>query len=508
MNALSKQTPLLPALLIATTMTLTSAPLLRIMKYIQSLSLPRFVFYLFFSHYIVFRLFARRILPFIAQRLIDRSNIVVTEASIENPRADRLMMRMKGMVTDAGPLPATISFNGPVQLAFEEDIEDEEDDVEDEKLASNSNDMRIRKRMIVIGEADDMPPITAIGGKAELDSTVQVRVTNPEAFGQFSKIMMQSTTFSLTLIAPSLMITSLGLPIHHVTLKKTITMKGLQSLPDIKILTALTKGGTKDHILLSTTCEITNPSDMTLSMGDVSLSLLHDSQQVGTVFMNDMILKPGKNTMTATAHYAPKTTAQTASGRTLLAQYVTGKPSTVTITGSPTSSPYVYLLPALESLHSTTTLPGEPRKMIIRTHLVVDPFMALKLQSATKLVLFNPMDAPITVLYMTGNVTCRGEDMGTLNEDLVARNEVIVLPPTTRKTTGVMGMKLKLSRGMLGAVLGAMGGEKERDGVKEENEGGIPLFEVDVESTIGCLVGEYRVEIDYRQEGVPVLLFG
>ncbi|KAI9014634.1 hypothetical protein BC832DRAFT_545994 [Gaertneriomyces semiglobifer] len=456
-----------------------------------SLSLPRLLLAALMSHYLLTRWVFRRILPFIAQRLIDQSDLVVESASIGELEKDKLVMSMKGKVTGAGPLPATITFTGPVKLCYEEPVEG--------GVSGKS------ARLVTFGETDTMPPIEARNGEAVLDSAMLVRVTNVAAFGAFSQRMMQSTTFHLVIVAEHLTVTSLGLPIKHVILRKRIMMKGLQNLSKITIRAATAVGGTHEAILLRTTCDIYNPSDMNMSMGDVSLHMIHEDEPVGIVIMDNMSLRPGNNTITATAKYCPQTLAAHKSGRRLLAQFVTGELSTVSIAGHQESTPFKYLLPALASMRVTTTLPGDGRKMILGTRLIIDPFrLAVKLQSATVLELFNPMDAPVTVLWMTGTVTCSGEVIGGIDEDLRKTKQTFVIPPNDSVTTGIMGMKLRVSPSAFAALIAAGRTQSNAPSENAQTSRKMKLFEVDVESTIGCLVGEYETVIDYSQEGVPV----
>ncbi|TPX58551.1 hypothetical protein SpCBS45565_g07951 [Spizellomyces sp. 'palustris'] len=487
------------------TPAMCSHPLLdRLLTHLRSLSVPRLLLTILFSHLLITRLLLRRLLPFIAQRLINRSVLTITNATITDPQKDRLVMCMKGHVENAGPLPAKIEFLGPVKLCVEDD----------RSFGAGKRRVVVEdgRRLVIIGEADGMPPITTSSGSADIDARVSVRILDTQAFAAFAKTMMESTKFSLTLLATNLKVVAFNLPIYSTKLLKTVTLKGLQNLNQIQILKAVTTGGTSTHITLTTTCEIYNPSDITLSVGTVTLALYHeDIYQVGTVEMNNLTLQPGTNRITATAAYSPQTTPATQSGRKLLASYVTNTPATVTIRGTPTSTPISYLRPALQSLSVTTILPPESRKMIQKTQLVIDPFrLTTRLQSATKLVLFNPMLAPVTILWMKGTVTCRGEVVGNLDEDLQSRNEMVVLAPETSVQTGIMGMRLRIAPGALGAILTAAVAEGRGDGRKEtaDQDGGIKLFEVDVESTIGCRVGQYEVVIDYRQEGVPVGLGG
>ncbi|KAJ3158986.1 hypothetical protein HDU86_002155 [Geranomyces michiganensis] len=440
------------------------------------------------SNLLVVRFLVRRLLPFVASKLVAASAIRISSASIGNPQQNTIDMAMKGSVSNAGPIHAVIRFNAPVKLAYEDPVSGE---------------------TVVVGEADGMPCIDARGGRAVLDAKVHVRITDPAAFGVFSRTMVQQADFELVLVADDITVLVFGVvPIHHVTMRKKLAMKGLNGLRDIKILNAVATQGTTDYIRLSTTCEMRNPSDLTIAMGDVALDLFHEGMhRVGSVEMRDLILRPGLNVIKCSAKYAPGTPDQARSGRTLLGRYVTGEASDVTIRGSLThSTPFAYLAPALASLNVAAVLPGETRKMIRRTQLVIDPFRLATLQSATRLELSNPMQAPVSILWMKGRVVCRGEIIGNLDEDLAAKNAIVVVPPQGTVTTATMGMRLRVSSAAVAAIMAA--GLAGGGGSGSPPAGGLTLFDVDVESTLGCRVGDYSVELDYRQEGVPVGMFG
>ncbi|KAI9106019.1 hypothetical protein DFS34DRAFT_601875 [Phlyctochytrium arcticum] len=563
----------------------------RLLAFLLPLLLPLFLF--------------RRILPFIAQRLINASTLVVDEVEIGQVERRRMTMRMKARVGSAGAIPARIDFLGPVKLCVEDygtrsgSLVGVSDDGKTTRATTPPSPRVVifegGKRLRVIGEADGMPSLTTDHtGSAVLDASVSVRVLDAAAFGAFAKTMLDSTKFSMTLVAPAVRVTALGVPIQHIKLVKTIYLRGMQRLSQIRILTAATVGGTPEHIQLMTTCEMVNVSNVTVGMGDVELGLYHeDLYRVGTVRMRNLVLAPGVNVIKAEAEFRPTVdavlrnatrdlpdasdhdtkslfAAATASGRRLLNSYATNVPCTVTIRGLPTSTPIPYLLPALSGLSVSTILPPESRKMILRTQLVIDPFrIAYKLQSAAKLVLFNPFQCNVTIKWMKGSVTCRDQPVGTLDENLEERNEMIELGPEAKVVSGVLGMRLRLSTASVGAVLGAAmqgagGGVasqaattagKTMNGTAVKAQGrisaaststlptplanssapgspsppgatssttpaasstatgaderpGLTLFEVDVVATLGCRVGDYDVELDYHQEGVPVVIGG
>ncbi|KAJ5493366.1 hypothetical protein N7539_002112 [Penicillium diatomitis] len=141
------------------------------------------------------------------------------------------------------------------------------------------------------------------GVKINLDQTVDL--SNANAFGDFAKAVMLQKDVELEISGkPELQQGSL--PKTTVNYDKTVTMKGLNKLDGFNVYDVHTMNPPKNGHNLRGTVYIPNPTVMTITMGNVTLNLYQDGTLMGYSYINDLILKPGNNTleMTAEVNYA------------------------------------------------------------------------------------------------------------------------------------------------------------------------------------------------------------
>ncbi|CAG8361674.1 unnamed protein product [Penicillium salamii] len=131
---------------------------------------------------------------------------------------------------------------------------------------------------------------------AEIHVDQHVDLSDSDAFGDFATAVMMNKEVSLNIYGrPGLREGSL--PKTTVTYNKTVSMKGLNQLEGFAV--------SEFHIMIPSvngynmngTVFIPNPSVMTITMGNLSLSLSVDGKSMGTTYLNDLVLKPGDNTV-------------------------------------------------------------------------------------------------------------------------------------------------------------------------------------------------------------------
>ncbi|OOQ91666.1 hypothetical protein PEBR_09010 [Penicillium brasilianum] len=136
---------------------------------------------------------------------------------------------------------------------------------------------------------------------AEVNVDQVVDLSNADAFGDFAQAVMLNEEVELNIYGkPKLQEGSL--PKSTVTYNKTVTMKGLNKLTGFDV--------TEFHIMLTPengrnmngTVYIPNPSVMTITMGNVTLDLSVAGQPMGYSYLDDLVLKPGNNTIPMTSN--------------------------------------------------------------------------------------------------------------------------------------------------------------------------------------------------------------
>jgi hypothetical protein len=139
------------------------------------------------------------VVPAIAQSSVNGSKMVITSTNITSPQEDNFIMKMAGMVTDTGPFDAQIEMKDKVKMYYK-----------GEELG----------QMV-------MDPINAKAGVgATLDSAPTFEVTNKDAFGRFSKVMMGESSFTWTLKGTA-RVRAMGLlTIDNIKLEKELVFVG------------------------------------------------------------------------------------------------------------------------------------------------------------------------------------------------------------------------------------------------------------------------------------------
>ncbi|KAJ5683516.1 hypothetical protein N7462_006681 [Penicillium macrosclerotiorum] len=211
--------------------------------------------------------------PKIAQRDVNDSTLNITSMSITDPKPESFVLNQTQVIgSHSSYHPQIYAFEAAVSLAG---------------AASAFTTVKV-------------PAVKSKDG-AQVDVSQTVDLSNATAFGDFATAVMLNEEVSLNIYGkPELK--EGGLPKTTVTYNKTVTMKGLNKLKGFDV--------TEFHIMLSTkngrnmngTVFIPNPSVMTLEMGNLTLGLSVAGQTLGYSYLDDLILKPGNNTVPMTAN--------------------------------------------------------------------------------------------------------------------------------------------------------------------------------------------------------------
>ncbi|KAL4979423.1 hypothetical protein BDW66DRAFT_148177 [Aspergillus desertorum] len=124
-----------------------------------------------------------------------------------------------------------------------------------------------------------------------------LNLTDAGAFGDFATAVMMNKEFDLNIYGEPRLKQG-GLPTIDIDYNKTVTMKGLNKLDgfDIKSLEMVDDRDDGNNAI--GTVYIPNPSVLQLDMGNLTLDVsLQNGTALGQSFLNDLVLKPGNNTV-------------------------------------------------------------------------------------------------------------------------------------------------------------------------------------------------------------------
>ncbi|KAJ3334573.1 hypothetical protein HDU93_007705 [Gonapodya sp. JEL0774] len=135
-------------------------------------------------------------------------------------------------------------------------------------------------------------------------------------------------------------------------------LEGLVSSAPTMQLLAVT-GGTETYLEMQITIKVTNPSNLALVIySDVVLQLVYSGQVIGTVTVAKMNLTRGENILVGALRYIPITETAKKIGGPLVASFLNGDASSVTVQGFTASTMLAPLVPLLSSVTLPVTLPG------------------------------------------------------------------------------------------------------------------------------------------------------
>ncbi|KAJ3205449.1 hypothetical protein HDU67_008831 [Dinochytrium kinnereticum] len=310
------------------------------------------------------------------------------------------------------------------------------------------------------------------------------------AFSEFFKALTMEDVYRVPikgLVSTEASTAAGNVTIRDVSLTDTLTFRGFQGLKQVSINDVQVRSGSPTAMNLEISTVIQNPSNLSLfANADVAMELEVEGERLGRVLLPNMTLVPGRNVFLARSSFEPRGEGAVRVGRRLLSDFLAGRESAVSITGTPTSTPYKSLAAAFSSLKISATLPGQTAQLITASHL---DFQDITSPTApVYLTLFNPLATDFSILSIKASITYRGSVIGVIDSDL-SRNPVRVAAGSAGVSPAVE-CRLTINVLALRALVEGMRGE----------------LRVDAGATLLTSVGEYVTTVDYEQKGVVTRL--
>ncbi|KAL0075855.1 hypothetical protein J3Q64DRAFT_1811555 [Phycomyces blakesleeanus] len=269
---------------------------------------------------------------------------------------------------------------------------------------------------------------------AMINNTLTAIAGKETAFNQYtySLTSLNDYTFNVAGNATTKANTPIGpLVLSGIAFNVPTTLHGLQFLnSSATVINSLdVSGGTSEGLELAISVTMQNPSDFSISTGDVSFNMLADSTKIGLVQLNNLVLQRGANTIVATASFDPMSSDV---GKNLLSTFVMGKDNAVSIGGYEGSTAIASLADGLAKINLDTTLPGLNATLIQSTALIVLPASPSNGVVNVKVALANPFTTGLSITKIVSSVSYQGMPVGNIDQD-ISNNPFIV----TGKSTGI-----------------------------------------------------------------------
>ncbi|CAO3627243.1 unnamed protein product [Cunninghamella blakesleeana] len=274
--------------------------------------------------------------------------------------------------------------------------------------------------------------LTALPGKNDAFDSYTYDLTASDAY-----------TFGVNGLATTKAKTSIGeITLGGVMFEVPTSLHGLQFLNSTPttIGSVDMTGGTKEALQLDIGVTMGNPSDFSMSVGDVAFNMFAGSTQVGTVTLNNLTLQRGDNNVIAKANFDPKSSQD---GQTMLSTFVMGQNSSASIGGFEKSTAIASLVKALSAIKIDTTLPGLKAPLIQYGNLVVPENAPQTGVVNVAVTIANPFTAGLAITAVKAAATYKGMPVGNIDQDINNNPYVIGGHATTASPQLNMNMNIE-----------------------------------------------------------------
>lgn len=257
-------------------------------------------------------------------------------------------------------------------------------------------------------------------------------------------------------------------------------------------------GGTSQYIIIDITFTMTNPSNITITVGDINFDVVMNefNAVVGRVYVKDAVIPPGGKTYSAEMHLGEKSTNAKAVSQ-MLGDYLTSAKIPLTIQGSPESTKIAPLGPALNSVKLATEMTGIAGNLISQIAVKGSIIGLLILnKGSAQITLKNPLNSPFSIKTVHASVVFKPSSgaapftVGTIDYDLPSPATV---PAKGQMTTDDWPVKI-VGSGIehLGQMLGLLLDPAKYFDVQQN-----------VTVSVGNSNGGYDTQMFYYQDRVP-----
>ncbi|KAG2078952.1 hypothetical protein BDR04DRAFT_1124058 [Suillus decipiens] len=292
------------------------------------------------------------VLRAIVQYTINRSTLNIQRAAILSPSNTSFTLAMLGVVSHTGIFSARVSFSQPVNVSW----------------MNGSAEVPLGYM--------SLSTLYASNKRATINDTTTFYITDQDAFGRFTSVMITSQNFTWKLQSSNLNVQAMKFPTAHgISFEKLVTINGTNNFAGNVILEDLqlpsdNPGGGIDFVAIT---QLNNTSPFTLGLGTVVFDLMYQNVYLGTGTGFNTNIVPGLNNITLNGILVPQTTpSNLATVSQLFTNYINFESSPVIAVGKSTLQPdgsqISWLSQGLQSLELTvpfkSTTPINPIRSI------------------------------------------------------------------------------------------------------------------------------------------------
>ncbi|KAI9300257.1 hypothetical protein BJ944DRAFT_30309 [Cunninghamella echinulata] len=232
-----------------------------------------------------------------------------------------------------------------------------------------------------------------------------------DIFGGFLTDLTRSAngSFQLSGTTNALTTTAIGnLQLDGITFDVPTSLAGFNNFGGkVDILSLDVIGGTKDYAIANAVVAFTNPSQITIIVGDVNFSAkTADGHIIGQVFIKGTVIKPGVNQYNSELHLAGPTEVL---GR-VFTDYLTNAQVPLTVVGTEQSTAIEPLKKPFQTVNLATTLKGIQSDLVSNVRVDVNVFEFLANKAQAIVTLRDPLKTAYSLIGLRTDVFWQGRN--------------------------------------------------------------------------------------------------
>ncbi|CAG8470506.1 8851_t:CDS:2 [Diversispora eburnea] len=318
-------------------------------------------------------------------------------------------------------------------------------DIKMTMLESSQNISLYFKNYSIATEVTDLFPVNDDGKKSlslNIPPTI-LNFTSPDLTQEFLKELTLSSQLTINVTGHVDVVTETcigNLTIKRLPFTVNSTLEGLSGFqsvpPEVKNISLV--GGTKDYLIVQIAVNLTNPANVSLSVGNVSFQIIYNNDIVG-IANTSLSLVPGGNDL---LFYSTLDPVHNANAAEILKRFMLNQTTIVYQKGYDGSTDVESLKLAMSSLNIPASLPGSSFPMISNASVEITGATLTNVTAQSVVALANPFIAPITILSVNSIITAHGYNLGSISQD---RSEnPIILPGSGNVTVSDLPFSLNL----------------------------------------------------------------
>jgi hypothetical protein len=181
----------------------------------------------------------------IVQKIVDASVMGIETLLISNPQENSFDTTLKGSITNAGPFDAKISFPEGLMIFW--------------------NGQQLGRLAM-----SDVQLVEDVG--ATLNTAASFAISNKDALGAFTKVMLQEESFEWEIRGQNLTVSAMGIVVPGISISKRVTLKGMNGLKNAVTINNfdLPADDPAGGITLTLDTTIANPSQVGIQLNSLA----------------------------------------------------------------------------------------------------------------------------------------------------------------------------------------------------------------------------------------------